>query len=264
MPDRSLEPNEAPALRFQTLGGFRAWRGDREIRSTAWGREKALHLIQFLLTVRKQPLHKEQIIDRLWPQLDFEAGDRDFKVALHAIQNALEPERKPRTPSRYINRTGLAYGLELSLIDLDADEFEGAIAQGNHLLLEDEDQAIVQYQEAVELYAGPYLPERRYEDWSSLERERLHTLALATMSKLADLQVTRNPFESLRLTQRVLSLEPVWEDAYRTQMRAYLATGNRPMAIRTYRRCEQILMSEYGLEPLPETQALLEAVRGAG
>ncbi len=262
MPDRPGESGLTPALRFQTLGGFRAWRGGQEIPRTAWGREKALHLIQFLVTARKQPLHKEGIIDRLWPELDLETGDRDFKVALHAIQNALEPERKPRAPSRYIRRTGLAYGLDLSLVSLDADQFEREITLGNQLLLADADRASSHYQSAVELYSGPYLPERQYEDWTSLERERLMTLALVTMSKLADLQVPRNPYESLRLTQQVLSLEPAWEDAYRTQIRAYLETGNRPMAIRTYQQCEQVLMDEYGLEPLPETQALMAEIQG--
>ena len=87
------------------------------------------------------------------------------------------------------------------------------------------------YQRALALYQGDYLPARRYEDWSSAERERLHLLALGLMTTLADLLVSRSPLESIRLAQRVLAIDPVWEDAYLVQMQAYLAQGNRKRAI---------------------------------
>jgi DNA-binding SARP family transcriptional activator len=106
------------------------------------------------------------------------------------------------------------------------------------------------------------LPERRYEDWSSTERERLQVLALNLMTTLANLLVERNPLESIYLTQRVLTIDPIWEDAYRTQMQAYLTQGNRPMAVRTYQQCVKILEEELGLEPLPQTQELYTEIVG--
>jgi len=84
------------------------------------------------------------------------------------------------------------------------------------------------------------------------------------MTILADLVVDVSPLESIRLTQRVLSIDPIWEDAYRTQMRAYLAQGNRPMAIRTYQQCEEALERELGISPLPETQKLFQQITGIG
>jgi len=44
-------------------------------------------------------------------------------------------------------------------------------------------------------------------------------------------------------------------------MRAFAAQGNRPMALRTYARCVENLQKEFGVEPLPETQALYEQIR---
>ncbi|MEZ4681674.1 MAG: bacterial transcriptional activator domain-containing protein [Caldilineaceae bacterium] len=38
----------------------------------------------------------------------------------------------------------------------------------------------------IKLYHGDYLPERRYEDWTSAEQERLQLLALNTMTTLAN------------------------------------------------------------------------------
>jgi DNA-binding SARP family transcriptional activator len=262
MPDRPGDPGKTPALRLQTLGGFRAWRGNDEIPHTAWGREKALHLFQYLLTNRRRQQHKEQIIDQLWPELDPSSGDRDFKVALNAINNALEPDRAPRTQPRFIQRFDLAYGINLNEVWIDVDAFEAHLAAGNQdMSLNHHQLAINHYQAAVTLYNGEYLPERRYEDWTSAERERLSTLALSAMTTLAELQIVNNPRDSLRLTQRVLVLEPLWEEAYRIQMRAYQELGNRPMALRTYRQCLSVLDAEFGIPPLPETKSVYNEIK---
>jgi DNA-binding SARP family transcriptional activator len=258
-----VQPSRQMPLRVQTLGGFRVWCDDVEIPPTAWGREKAIHLFQFFVTVRRQFVHKEQIIDRLWPDIDIERGDRDFKVALNAINRALEPNREAREEARFTRRYGLAYGLDFDHVWLDAEAFEELIAAGNSALTRperDELEAIRCYGAAVALYNGDYLPERRYEDWTSAERERLQLLALNTMITLGDLLLSRTPLESLRLAQRVLAIDPVWEDAYRLQMRAFAAQRNRPLALRSYEQCVKVLDEEFGVEPLPETTALYEQI----
>ena len=143
---------------------------------------------------------------------------------------------------------------------VDADAFESLVSAGNGALPGDIDAAIEHYRAAVKLYGGAYLPERRYTDWASVEQERLQVLALGTMTALAGLLVDSSPLESIRLAQRVLAEDPVWEDAYRAQMRAYAAQGNRPLALRAYAQCVEVLGSEFGVEPLPETVALHEQI----
>ena len=249
-------------MRVKTLGGLRVWCDGIEIAPAAWRREKAVHLFQFFVTVRGRYLHKEQIVDRMWPELDWETSNRDFRVALNAVYKALEPERKPRTQSRFIQRRDLAYGLDMDQTGVDADDFESLVRSGNSALPDDAQAALEHFRAAVDLYTGDYLPERRYEDWASTEQERLQVLALGTMTTLAGLLAETSPLESIRLTQRVLAVDPVWEDAYRAQMRAYQAQGNRPLALRTYRQCVQVLDREFGVEPLPETRQLYEEIGG--
>lgn len=256
--------NTQAALRIYTLGGFRVLRDGVQVDSKAWGREKALHLFQFLITNRNRFLHKEQIIDQLWPEATMEVGDRDFRVALNAVYRALEPNRAPRTEARFINRFDLAYGLDASQVWVDADAFEAYLTIANQMLAVDADAAIENYRSAIALYNGEYLPDRRYEDWASSERERLGILALSGMTTLAELEVTHAPHEALRLTQRVLAQEPLWEEAYRVQMRAYQALGNRPMAMRTYMDCAAVLDDSLSIEPLPETQNLFLDIKGNG
>ena len=251
-------------LRVQTLGGFRVWYNNSELMANVWGREKAIHLFQFLLTLRRQYAHKEQIIDRLWPDLEIDKGDRDFKVALNAVNKALEPKREAWGESSFVQRHDLAYSLNMRNIWLDGEVFELLVEEANSALLQrppDEQRAIDLFDTAVHIYKGEYLPERLYEDWSSAERERLQLLAFGAMIRLGELLLSREPLETIRLTQRVLAYDSVWEDAYRLQMRAYMAQANRPLALRTYEQCEDVLEKEFGVPPLPETHDLYQQIR---
>ena len=79
---------------------------------------------------------------------------------------------------------------------------------------------------------------------------------------LAELQLSINAMETIRLSQNALNIDPSWEDLYRLQMTAYIQNGNRPQAIKTYQKCKTVLEEDYGLEPLPETSKLLLTISG--
>src|SRR5690606_12533088 len=67
-----LELHPGYRLRVQTLGEFRLWRGREEAPHREWQRKKALQLFLFFLTERGKVLHREQICDMLWPEMDVE------------------------------------------------------------------------------------------------------------------------------------------------------------------------------------------------
>ena len=250
-----LSKQETATVRVQTLGGFQVWVNDIKLTSKDWGRDKAIQLFQFLtMASHRKALHKEQILDRLWEDDDGDTADQSFKVALHGINKALEPNRKSHSEAHYISRQGLAYQLNPADIWIDAHAFESLVAIGNQTFIENKTLAQTAYREAIALHKGMYLPDRVYEDWSCDERERLQVLALGAIITLAEMMLYQNPMESIRLSQEALLIDAAWEDAYRIQMEGYLVKGNRPMAIKTYRQCEKVLMEEMGIKPLPETK----------
>ena len=251
------------AIKVFTLGKFEMVIKGTTIANKAWGRDKTLQLIQFLITNRHQfGLHKEVIFDRIWNIDDVDQGARDFKVALHGIRKVMEPNRKSRTEESYITRQGSTYKLETENIWIDADAMDYYVRLGNQAINEDKALAIDLFYEVINLYHGIYLPNRMYEDWSSAERERLQIQALNTYMILAELIIENNPRECIRLAQAALMIDNTWEEAYRIQMQAYLIIGSRPQAIKIYKNCEAILEREFGIEPLPETRKLMDVVLG--
>ena len=255
------EPDDK--LQVYTLGQFSVITPHKTIKAKDWGRDKIIQLFQFLITTRHQrALHKEQIINRLWPETDQKSGDRDFKVAMHGINKVIEPEKSSRSEAKYIIRQGLTYQLATEDIWIDSDELEAHIAAGNQNLNSDPNAAKEELYKAINLHKGTYLPNRLFADWCAEERERLQVLTLAAYISLAELNLEDNPVESIRLSQQALLIDHTWEDAYRIQMEAYSLKGNRPLAIKTYAKCEKVLAKEFGIEPLPVTKNLLASIKG--
>jgi LuxR family maltose regulon positive regulatory protein len=254
--------DEKALLTVQTLGHFRVWHDNgAEITADDWGREKARRLFQYLLTRRRVLTPKERIAFDLWPDLDGGRADRDFKVALNALLVVLEPERRPRAESRFIQRQGGAYGLVPGLCDVDAEAFVQLVNGAARAESSDPARAVGGYRAAVDLYRGDYLPDALYEDWASAERERLLTLYLSTASRLAELLLERQEDQqAITLAEAVLARDRCWEEAYRVLMSAHQRRGNRPQAVRAYQRCVRALQDELDLAPMPETTHLYQQI----
>jgi DNA-binding SARP family transcriptional activator len=253
-----LSKRQTSPIVVQTLGTFEVWVEGQKLTSKDWGRDKSIQLFQFFLMARsRKALHKDQIVDKLWED---DIDDQGFKVALHGINKALEPNRKSHADTQYFQRIGQTYQLNTTHIWVDALAFEELIALGNQILLDNSAMAIQCYRAALHLHKGTFLPERIYEDWSCDERERLQLMYLGATISLAEILLKDNPTECIQLCQQALLMDVVWEDAYRLQMEAYLLKGNRPMAIKTYQVCEKTLYEELGIKPLPETKKTYQKI----
>ena len=248
-------------MRICILGDFKVVRNDQIIRSDQWSRERAIQLFQFfLIHGLDQALHREQIIDRLWPDESMDGGIQLFKVALHAISKTLEPEKASRAPSNIIIRTGQSYRISRQCLWIDSEAMSEKIEEANSLLRSDPQSAAMKFEEAVKMYSGPVLPDRIFEDWTSGYREHVQMLVLTALCNLSQLLMSLNPSSSIQYAQRALLIDETWEDAYRLLIGALMKSGNRPKAIEVYRRCERVLEEQYGISPLPETTSLVRQI----
>ena len=245
-------------LKVYTLGSFQAWRGDHEIPHNGWRREKTRQIFQILLTYRQTPLNREQFCEHLWPGIDPETSQRNFKVALSALYNVLEPNREPGSESTYIARAGTTYALRPEAdIWLDAAQFCSTIRQAERLLKDDPPQAMQLMQSALELYRGEFLPDARYETWAAAEREHFSVLYLRTADHYCELSLKHNNIEeAINLCQQILRYDNCWERAYRHLMLAYDQLGDHGQVARTYQRCLETLHDELEVHPAPETDEL--------
>jgi two-component SAPR family response regulator len=79
----------AMSVQVKVLGGFGVLLGGVPVSSDAWGRRQAAQLVQLLALSRDRRLHREQVIDALWPGLSWEAGAPRLHKAAHYARRAL-------------------------------------------------------------------------------------------------------------------------------------------------------------------------------
>lgn len=249
-----IESHPGYTLWVRTLGTLMVWRGDILVNPGDWQREKARQLFQLLITYRGQWLMRDQIIDLLWPDLPAEPAQRDFKVALNALNHALEPDRPRSAPAFFVIRRENMYRLNpAARIRFDVDDFErlarvAPAANGE----------IDALRNALNLYQDEFLPECRYEDWSAAERERCRHLALTASGRLAGLYQKASAWDDLiQLCGVTLGRDPLWEPAYRSLMLAYAKKGNLAQTQAVYNRLVDTLDRELGVNPSVETQDML-------
>jgi DNA-binding SARP family transcriptional activator len=58
------------------------------------------------------------------------------------------------------------------------------------------------------------------------------------------------------MADEAVSLEPFRERGYQYLMRAYATLENRAAALQVYHRCRELLASELGIDPSPDTESL--------
>ncbi len=245
---RGVEYAPGYTLWVRTFGPLSVWRGDIPVSPHEWQREKARQLFQLLITHRGQFLQREQIEDLLWPELPADSAANDFKVALNALNRALEPDRLRSASPFFVTRQGNAYGINPQAhLVTDADIF------ARLALSEDADGL----QTALSLYKEDYLPECCYAEWASIERENYSRKYLAVSERLARLYLQCQRWEDvLSVCQAALARDKYWEPGYALSMQAYASQGNLVQAGAVYQRCETTLRDELGLEPSSEMQRL--------
>jgi len=248
-------------IRVQTLGDFQVWIGNEKLSEKSWKREKAKELFQLLITKRDKMISKSEILELLWKEQEEEAAQRDFKVALNALNRAIEPNRKARANTFFIVREGTFYGLNKEAsFEIDAVRFEKLIEEG----LEESNRrlAIEKLSRGLEYYQGDYLSGSRYDDWCLEERERLLLLYLRGAERLAQMFVAEERFdEAIRWCESILTHDPCWEEAYRLLMYCYYRKQNRSYALRLFEKCQKHLQQELGVEPMESTKKMFAMIK---
>lgn len=261
MGGKHLQHHPGYTLRIRTLGHFEVYRGVEEVGRKEWKREKSRQLFQLLVTRQGQLLQRDEIYDLLWPDVDEKTANRDFKVAMNALANALEPKREARSDSFFVERVDTAYRLHRqAAVWVDSEEFKTVVERGLTAAERGNSTAAIRdLQRALTLYRGDYLQYSPYLDWCSAERERLRTLYMRAHEVLASLKFERGDLPAVvRSAEAILDIDPCWEPAYRMLMMSYAQLGNRNLLISTYKTCVAHLEEQLGLEPMEETTRLYQ------
>jgi DNA-binding SARP family transcriptional activator len=234
------------------LGGFSVSVGARVLEENAWRLKNAAALVKLLALAPDHRLHREQVMDLLWPESGRKAASNSLRRVLHSARGALGPV----AGSRYLasKDDSLLLCPDSSLwVDLEAFEEAGATARRGR------DPAA--YRAALDLYAGELLPADRYEGWAEEKRGALRRLYLDLLVELARAYEERGDLgravETLRMA---VAKEPTLEEAHFGLMSLYALLGRESEALVQYERLREALSGHLGMEPGTRTRSLHEDI----
>jgi PAS domain S-box-containing protein len=258
----SQRPLDQP-LRIFTFGHFSLAAGGCGIAVQRWERKQALTLLKYLVTHLGHPVHRERLIDCLWPEADERQGRERLKVTVYFLRRQL---RAIGMHEDVVKTTGKTYTLRREVVWLDAEAFERFVAEGSSLEREHRpDEALRCYEEAQRLYRGDYLEEDPYADWCAEERERLREIYLEMLAGMAECHAERGDYaRAAQVCRTALVCEPCRESFHRALMEHLVSLGRTDWAVAQFHRCQRILAQELDVEPMPETQRVYRQIVEGG
>jgi DNA-binding SARP family transcriptional activator len=118
-------------LRIKLLGGFSVSVGSHTIQQNAWRLRKAAALVKLLALAPRHHLHREQVVDALWPDSGKKAASNRLRKTLHAARAALDPAGGSHYLASGNNSLVLCSGSSLR-VDVDTFEEAAATARREH------------------------------------------------------------------------------------------------------------------------------------
>ncbi|UGS35215.1 ATP-binding protein [Capillimicrobium parvum] len=179
---------------IRMLGGFEVEVDGAPVGAAAFEQRRGADLVKLLAIAPAHRLARDQVVERLWPQLAPEAGAANLHKAAHHARRALGAR------DAVVLAQGMVSLAPDGQVTTDVERFEAG-----------DDAA----------YRGELLPDDRYEAWCASAREHVRALRLERL-------------RAAGRWHDVLADDPADEEAHRALMRADLAAGNRVAASRRF------------------------------
>lgn len=237
--------------------------GDFEVvnrgKSVDLGRNfRAVEIFKRLLAESPHFVSQETLVGWLWPGSSPRKGRWSLNSAVYALRRVLG-ENLVVDLSGCLLLDGGRYHLAPELgVSSDVREFDACHERGRLLERSGEiEEAIWEYERAADLYRDDYLIEDLYEDWTTIERERLSGAYVNVLDRLSDYYLDDGQLQkSAETCYRILRKDPYHEESYRRLMRCYSRLGLRSRAAQQYELCRRMLGHLYGMVPDENTRNL--------
>ncbi|MER6306299.1 BTAD domain-containing putative transcriptional regulator [Streptomyces sp. NPDC001657] len=226
-----------PRVTIRCFGGFRMTMGDLVIDWTRV-RPRARAAMRLLTMRAGRPVHREALIEALWPDMPPKSATANLQVAVSSLRSLLEPDRDLGKP-RLVVRVGDAYLLNLPVgAYLDTLAFQTALTRSRQAKATGDSASAVQgLRDALAQYQGELLPEDGPAEWLQQDREIYRHQAADAAAELAAAELQAgNSQEAVAAAQKCLAIDRFHDTGWHLLLRAYHRIGAPAAAEQTRRR----------------------------
>ncbi|MFQ5943921.1 MAG: BTAD domain-containing putative transcriptional regulator [Anaerolineales bacterium] len=206
----------------------------------------AQSLLAYLILRAGRAHRREKLAGLLWPDSDEKNARANLRHSIWRLRQAIGAEYLPSDKITVSFDSDREYWLDTAVV-------ERAAPPATDDLMGD-----------LMVYGGELLP-GFYEDWTVLDRERLRAVFERKIHNLLDRLLTEKRWqEASEWGERWMALGHVPEPACRAMMLAAAGMGDTSGVAAIYRRCEDALRTELGVEPSERTRRVYEELSTGG
>jgi predicted ATPase/DNA-binding SARP family transcriptional activator len=245
-------------LRISLLGDVVIQLGDDFVTGLP---SRAAEALLIYLVCSPRPVAREKLAELLW-------AERTTVQALTNLRTVLTALRRELGDYLVVTRQTLAFDRSRDYW-LDVAEFERGLAALGPARPTQPDAAQARRLQAVlDLYQGDFLEGfylrdgQGFEEWATLQRERLRHLAREGFRTLASYQLKTGAYlEGAATAARWRHLDPYSEEACRTFMWLHTRAGQPHLALQCYQHFKALLEVDVGVGPGANTTTLFDQLR---
>jgi predicted ATPase/DNA-binding SARP family transcriptional activator len=241
----------AAGVEVRLLGAFSVTVSGTAVDPRAWRLAKAQHIVKLLALTPRHRLHRDELIELLWPDREIRSAANNLYQALSAVRRAIgtaggDGHDVVRLEDEWV-RLAPASGLWV-----DVEAFEAAARCDT---TED-------LRAGLALYQGDLLADDRYDEWYAARREVLARARNDMLGRLAQHRLDAGDLTEARgLLERLLEVDPANESAHQALMRIHAYSGSRAAAQQQFAALERALRDRLDMEPSAESRRLLDQIR---
>lgn len=233
-------------LRVRCFGPFQCSVDGDDSTPIQWRTVKTEELFAFLVYYQGAAMHKEIIIDHLWPDAEPEKAANYFRVTCTYLRNTLSHHGY----TNVLLRDRDSYRLDTGNLKCDLIEFTAAIRNFN------DGKDIEWLKQAASSYSSPYLTNKTYE-WAIASRVHLEKEYKKIQYQLTDEYIRNKDFSKATASlETILSQDPCDENAAFKLIQIKLKNSDMISALRIYNELQKALKNELGLSPSEVTKQL--------
>ncbi len=251
-------------LSIYLLGAYEIYLDDTKIEGL-YSQAKAL--LAYLVVESHRRHSRESLAGMLWPDEPDHMAKQNLRQAISRLRSALK-EREGGVSYIEATRTDLKFN---SAADhwCDYEAFRSAYCACNNLVEASQvADAIGWMQEAEQLYRGRFLEHfsaeysDRFREWVNSRVEAVKMQAVSVTEQLSHhYERLGDLTRAISAAQKLVSIEPWSEGPRHLLIRLLSESGNDVAALVQYESCCNMMRTELGVEPSPETVALFNRIK---
>ena len=218
--------------------------------------KKALILLKALASSKNGQWEIDRLGALLWPDAEGDAVRNAFHVTHLRLRKLLGRD------DVVVLREGQV-SLNPDLVWTDVNAFERLAEPCLDRLRTDQNSEALEdtLNRTLSLYRGDLLKNDSDTPWLIAARDRIKSKWLRCLKAFGShFERQQNWDQAQSIYERLLEHDNVADEIYRRLMRCQIQAGRNAEALRTYRRCRQMLSNVLGITPSPKTHALFLSI----